>query len=160
MASDALPRSARRVRAALDELGIDARIVVLPDSAHTAVEAARAIGCRVEQIAKSLVFLGARSADGYLVVASGPRRVDEAALAALAGEPIERADAAAVRRLTGFAIGGVAPVGLASPLTVLIERHLLDEGEIWAAAGTPNAVMALTADQLVQATGGRVADLG
>lgn len=159
MASDALPRSARRVRAALDELGIDARIVVLPDSAHTAVEAARAIGCRVEQIAKSLVFLGARSADGYLVVASGPRRVDEAALAALAGEPIERADAAAVRRLTGFAIG-VAPVGLASPLTVLIERHLLDEGEIWAAAGTPSAVMALTADQLVQATGGRVADLG
>ena len=127
-------------------------------STRTSEEAAAAIGCAVEQIAKSLVF---RSASGkpVLVIASGVNRVDEKKAAALVGEKISRADPEFVRESTGFAIGGVPPLGHKIPTVTLIDEALMFLEEIWAAAGTPNAVFRLTPADLVALTGGRVAPL-
>jgi prolyl-tRNA editing enzyme YbaK/EbsC (Cys-tRNA(Pro) deacylase) len=145
--------SALKVQAALGP-----RFVVLEfeASTRTAEDAAAAVSCTAAQIAKSLVF---RSANGrsVLVIASGANRVDEKAAAALIGERIGRADADFVRQATGFAIGGVPPVGHATPPIVLIDEDLMGFEEIWAAAGTPNAVFRLTPADLVALTGGRVA---
>ena len=159
--SDAAPLkdSARKVQEALAARGFDFQIREFPASTRTSAEAAAAIGCTVAQIAKSLIFRAKRSDRPVLVMASGANRVDEKALAALVGEPIGRADADFVRRTTGFAIGGVPPVGHASPLITLIDRDLMDLTEIWAAAGTPNAVFRLTPPDLVAVTGGQVADI-
>jgi prolyl-tRNA editing enzyme YbaK/EbsC (Cys-tRNA(Pro) deacylase) len=111
----------------------------------------------VAQIVKSLVFLA--GGEPVLVLASGANQVDEARLAALTGAPIRRADAAAVRTATGFAIGGVPPVGHARPMTVFIDRDLTRHAELIAAAGTPRAVFRLTPDELCRITGGRLEDL-
>jgi prolyl-tRNA editing enzyme YbaK/EbsC (Cys-tRNA(Pro) deacylase) len=144
--------SALKVQAALGE-----RFTVLEfdASTRTAEDAAAAIGCTVAQIAKSLVF---RTGSGraVLVVASGVNRVDEKKLAALVGEPIGRADADFVREATGFAIGGVPPVGHRTAPVALIDEALMAFGEIWAAAGTPNAVFRLTPADLVALTGATV----
>jgi prolyl-tRNA editing enzyme YbaK/EbsC (Cys-tRNA(Pro) deacylase) len=113
----------------------------------------------VEQIAKSLVFRGASTGRPVLVVASGANRVDEARLAALLGEPIDKADADFVRQDTGYAIGGVPPLGHATPLLTYIDQDLLAFDVIWAAAGTSNAVFPLTPSELVAMTGGTVAAL-
>ena len=126
---------------------------------RTAADAAAAIGCTVAEIAKSLLFRARESGRPVLVVASGVNRVDEKKIAAVIGEKIARADADFVRENTGFAIGGVPPVGHAvAPLT-LIDEDLLKLETIWAAAGTPNAVFKLTAGELVELTGGRVAEV-
>ena len=154
-----LQASARRVEAALAERGFAFEVKEFPVSTRTSAEAAAAIGCAVGQIAKSLVFRGARSGQAVLIVASGANRVDPAKAEALLGEAIGRADAAFVRAATGFAIGGVPPVGHDRPLATLIDRDLLAYDEIWAAAGTPNAVFRLTPDDLGELTGGRVGDL-
>ena len=106
---------------------------------------------------KSLIFRAERSDRAVLVLASGSNRVDEAAVAALLGEPIARADPEFVRTRTGFAIGGVSPVGHLEPLPTFIDEDLLQYDTLWAAAGTPNAVFKLTPDDLVRLTGGRVA---
>jgi prolyl-tRNA editing enzyme YbaK/EbsC (Cys-tRNA(Pro) deacylase) len=111
----------------------------------------------VDQIAKSLVFRLRHSGRPLLVVTSGAHRVDEVKVAALVGEPLDRADADFVRAETGFAIGGVAPIGHARPVATLIDEHLLRFEEIWAAAGHPNTVFRLTPDDLVTMTQGRVA---
>jgi prolyl-tRNA editing enzyme YbaK/EbsC (Cys-tRNA(Pro) deacylase) len=113
----------------------------------------------VAQIAKSLVFRGRDSGRPVLVIASGANRVDEAAVATVVGEPIARADAAYVRARTGFAIGGVPPVGHLETPQVVIDRDLLALPEIWAAAGTPNAVFRLTPAALTELCGGRVGDI-
>jgi prolyl-tRNA editing enzyme YbaK/EbsC (Cys-tRNA(Pro) deacylase) len=149
--------SIERVEAALRALGLGHEIVDLGLSARTAAAAAAAVGCRVDQICKSLVFRLRDSGRALLVVTSGAHRVDEARVAALVGEPLGRADAAFVRAETGFAIGGVAPIGHAKPLLTLIDEHLLGFEEIWAAAGHPNTVFRLTPEELVTITGGRVA---
>src|SRR5437870_987820 len=120
-------------------------------------EAAQAVGCRVDQIAKSLVCRATRSQRAVLVVASGANRVDELKIAGLLAEPIARADADFVRARTGYAIGGVAPIAHAEPLTILIDEDLMQWPEIWAAAGHPNTVFKLTPADLVRMTGGRVA---
>ena len=125
-------------------------------STRTAADAAAAIGCTVAQIAKSLVFRGADSGRPYLVVASGAGRVDEKKVAAAVGEPIGRPDADFVRETTGYSIGGVPPVGHRTKPTVLIDDLLMHFAEIWAAAGTPNAVFRLTPSDLIELTGGRV----
>ncbi|MDX1423050.1 MAG: YbaK/EbsC family protein [Kiloniellales bacterium] len=151
--------SVRRVEAALAERGFAFQVKEFPVSTRTSAEAAAAIGCAVGQIAKSLVFRGARSGQAVLIVASGANRVDPAKAEALLGEAIGRADAEFVRAATGFAIGGVPPVGHDRPLATLIDRDLLAYDEIWAAAGTPNAVFRLTPEDLGQLTGGRVGDL-
>jgi len=155
--SESLSPSAQRVQAALAERGFAFTVRELPASTRTAAEAAAAIGCEVAHIAKSLVFRGAQSNGPVLVVASGTNRVDEARVAELLGEPIAKADAAFVREATGFAIGGIPPVGHAHPLPTLVDRDLLQFPEIWAAAGTPHAVFRLTPADLVELCGGRVA---
>jgi prolyl-tRNA editing enzyme YbaK/EbsC (Cys-tRNA(Pro) deacylase) len=147
----------RRVQEALQALGLGHEIVDLGLSARTAADAASAVGCRVDQIVKSLVFRLRESGRPLLVVTSGAHRVDEAKVGALVGEPLERADAAFVRAQTGFAIGGVAPIGHTGPVVTLIDEHLLVFPEIWAAAGHPNMVFRLTPADLVTMTQGRVA---
>ena len=128
----------------------------LPASTRSAVEAAQAIGCRVEQIAKSLIFRSSQSGRPVLVIASGPNRVNEKKIGELLGEPIGKADADFVRQRTGFVIGGVPPVGHVEPLDTFIDEDLLKLDEIWAAAGTPNAVFCLKPADLVKITSGRV----
>jgi prolyl-tRNA editing enzyme YbaK/EbsC (Cys-tRNA(Pro) deacylase) len=148
--------SAQKVQDALAAAGFSNRVVELPDSTRSAAEAAAALGCTVGQIAKSLVFRGKASGGALLVIASGAHRVDEAAVAAELGEPIGKADADFVRDQTGFAIGGVPPIGHARPLVTLIDEALLAHAELWAAAGHPYAVFKLTPPELVAMTKGRV----
>lgn len=157
MSNDAaLSRSAARVQAALAAAGVIARVVELPASTRTAAEAASAIGCQVAQIAKSLVFRGATSGNPILVIASGTNRVNESLVAAVAGEPLGKADAEFVRARVGFAIGGVPPVGHDEPLATFIDEDLFRYDRIWAAAGTPHAVFELSPTDLPRLTGGRV----
>ncbi len=152
-----LSPSAQRVQAALAARGFELRVVELPRSTRTAVEAAAAVGCSVGQIAKSLVFRAAHTGRPVLVIASGSNRVSEAAVAARLGEPLAKADADFVRARTGFVIGGVPPVGHAEPLLTLIDEDLLQYEAIWAAAGTPNAVFQLNPADLAGLTGGTLA---
>jgi prolyl-tRNA editing enzyme YbaK/EbsC (Cys-tRNA(Pro) deacylase) len=149
--------SVRRVQEALAAAGGGHEVIALEQSARTSAQAASAVGCQVDQIAKSLVFCGQSSQRAILVIASGANRVDEGKVAALIAEPVGRAGADFVRQRTGFAIGGVAPVAHAEPLTILIDEDLMRWPEIWAAAGHPNTVFKLTPDDLVRLTGGRVA---
>jgi len=144
--------SARKVQAVL---GDQFQVLEFGASTRTAADAAAAIGCEVAQIAKSLIFRGERSGRAVLIIASGVDRVDEKKAAAAVGEPIGRADADFVREATGFAIGGVPPVGHKTKPIVLIEESLMQLDEIWAAAGTPNAVFRLTPIDLVRLTDGR-----
>lgn len=149
--------SVDRVRAALEQHGHDGALRRFPESTRTAEEAAAAIGCTVAQIAKSIVL---RTGDRpVLVVASGVNRVDPAKVAGLVGGPVKRADAAWVREVTGFAIGGVAPVGHLTQPIVLIDQSLSALDPIWAAAGSPNEVFSTGFAALVAISGGRVADV-
>jgi len=152
-----LSGSVRRVQDALAAQGLDLRVVEFPQSTRTAAEAAAVVGCDVAQIVKSLVFRGRESGRFLLVLASGANRVDEAAIGALVGEAVERGTPDFVREASGFAIGGVPPVGHATPPLTLIDEDLLAHGEVWAAAGTPNAVFRLEPRQLPRLTGGTVA---
>lgn len=151
-----LPASALKVRQALAALGHEFHVVEFSASTRTSADAAAAIGCDVAQIAKSLVFRAKPSGRPVLVVASGANRVDERKIEAALGEKLGRADADYVRDRTGFAIGGVPPVGHATPPATFIDRDLLQFAEIWAAAGTPHAVFRLTPAELVEMTGGQV----
>ena len=148
--------SVRRVQDALAAFGGDHRVIELAASARTAADAARALGCRVDQIVKSLVFRGRHTGRAILVAASGANRVNESRIAGLVAEPVDKADADFVRARTGFAIGGVAPVGHPEPLATLIDEDLLVWEEIWAAAGHPNTVVRLAPADLVRMTDGRV----
>jgi prolyl-tRNA editing enzyme YbaK/EbsC (Cys-tRNA(Pro) deacylase) len=147
--------SALRVQ---DALGDGFAVLEFDAGTRTAAEAAAAIGCSVAEIAKSIVFR-AESGRAVLVVASGTNRVDERKAAALVGERIGRADAEFVREATGFAIGGVPPVGHAVAPVILLDRDLLGFETIWAAAGTPNAVFRLTPADLARLTGSDLADV-
>lgn len=152
-----LKPSAQKVQDALRAAGFSNEVVELPDSARTAADAAAAVGCGVGQIVKSLLFEARPSGRAVLVAASGSHRVDEQAVAALLGEGIARASAEFVRERTGFAIGGVPPIGHAQPVVAVVDEALLAYDRVWAAAGHPHAVFALTPDELVRMTGGRVA---
>ncbi len=151
-----LSASAQRVQDALNKLGLTLEVVELPDSTRSAQDAANAIGCTVAQIAKSLIFRGKQSGKPVLVIASGVNRVDEKAISQYLGEKIGKADADFVREQTGFAIGGVPPVGHLQPVNTFIDEDLLTMDIIWAAAGTPKAVFRLTPEDLVRAAGGQV----
>lgn len=154
-----LSPSAQKVQQALERLGFELQVVELPESTRTAVEAAQAVSCQVGQIVKSLIFKAKRSQRPVLVLASGSNRVNESRIEAQIGEPLGRADADFVRQHTGYAIGGVPPVGHSQPLLTFIDRHLLQYAEIWAAAGTPNAVFRLSPTDLVSMTGGQVVEI-
>jgi prolyl-tRNA editing enzyme YbaK/EbsC (Cys-tRNA(Pro) deacylase) len=140
-------------------LGDRYRVLEFEAGTRTAADAAAAVGCTVAEIAKSLVFRAKESRRSVLVVASGVNRVDERRVAALIGEKIARADADFVREKTGFAIGGVPPVGHAEAPLTLIDQDLMQYETIWAAAGTPNAVFQLRPAELEALTGGRVAEV-
>jgi prolyl-tRNA editing enzyme YbaK/EbsC (Cys-tRNA(Pro) deacylase) len=154
-----LSASAQKVQQALAGFGLDCRVKELGESTRTAVDAALAVGCDVGQIVKSLVFRGKTSGAGIFVVASGANRVNEKLLAALVGEKIDKADADFAREQTGFAIGGVPPLGHAVKLQTFIDEDLLQYPELWAAAGTPNALFSLTPEQLCLITAGKVATI-
>ncbi len=154
--SQSLSPSAQKVQDALRQHGLSGMVVELPASARTAQDAAQAIGCEVAHIVKSLVFQGAHTQQGILVLASGVNRVDEPLLSVLVGEPIQRAPAAFVRLKTGFAIGGVPPLGHAEALLTFLDADLLQHPVLWAAAGTPSAVFQLTPAELQAVTQGRV----
>ena len=154
-----LSSSARRVQEALAKLGFTLSVVELPQSTRTAAEAASAVGAGVGQIVKSLIFRGANSNRAILVLASGSNKVDEAKVAALLGEPLAKADADFVRAHTGFAIGGVAPVGHLEPMPTFIDEDLLAYDSLWAAAGTPNAVFKLSPKELVAMSQGTVGNI-
>jgi prolyl-tRNA editing enzyme YbaK/EbsC (Cys-tRNA(Pro) deacylase) len=154
-----LSASARRVQEALDRHGLCARVRELTDSTRTATDAARAVGCDVAQIVKSLVFRGRESGRPIMAVVSGANRVDERKLSRAAGEKVGKADAEFVREHTGFAIGGVAPLGHPHPILTFIDEDLTRLERIWAAAGTPNALFELTPAELAVLSGGRVAQL-
>jgi len=153
-----LKPAAQRVDDLLAAHGMSGRVVEFPESTRTSAEAAAAIGCTVAQIAKSLVFKAA-SGRPVLVVASGVNRVDEKKIAAAIGQKIGKADADYVRSRTGYAIGGVAPLGHSEPPIVLIDRDLLALDTIWAAAGTPNAVFRLSPGELARISAGTAADV-
>lgn len=153
-----LSAAAQRIQDLLASRGLPHTVVEFEQTTRSAADAAAAIGCTVQQIAKSILFKAA-SGGPVLVIASGPNRVDEAKVAAALGEAIGKADAEFVRAATGFAIGGVPPLGHAQPARTLIDDDLLKLPTIWAAAGTPNAVFQLTPDDLVRMTAGTVADV-
>ncbi len=155
--SSNLRRSVQRVQTALEACGVACRVVEMPGSTRTAGDAARAVGCQVEQIAKSLVFKGLQTGRPVLVITSGANRVNEKQLAGRLSEPIAMADADFVREKTGFAIGGVPPVGHVQTLKIFIDEDLLQYEEIWAAAGTPRSLFKLTPEQLRKITSGEVA---
>lgn len=156
MSEQPLSESARKVQAALSALGLPCQVVELPASTRTAPEAAQAVGCQVGQIVKSLIFRTQTSCRPVLVLVSGSNRVDERKLAARIGEPILKAEADFVREQTGFAIGGVPPVGHTQRLPAYIDEDLLRYEEVWAAAGTPNAVFKLNPRELPRITGGEL----
>ena len=151
--------TALRTAQLLRDAGLEARVVEFEQPTRTSAEAAAAIGCAVAEIAKSIVFRGKESGQAVVVVASGDNRVSEAKVAALVGEPLGRADADFVRAATGYAIGGVAPLGHAQPVKLLLDEDLRRFGTVWAAAGTPYSVFPLTPDQLRSLTGAQWADV-
>jgi prolyl-tRNA editing enzyme YbaK/EbsC (Cys-tRNA(Pro) deacylase) len=149
--------SVERVRAALLSAGHDDTIAEFPDGTRTAADAAAAVGCTVAQIAKSIVL---RAGDQVvLVIASGANRVDVAKVACLLGSSVKNSDARWVRDMTGFAIGGVAPVGHLSAPRILIDEDLMALDPVWAAAGSPRHAFRTSARELVDLTGGQVSDV-
>lgn len=148
-----------RVREALSKHGIAAVVQELPESTRTAPDAAAAVGCPVAEIAKSLVFRGRDSGRPVLAVVSGANRVDLDKLGALAGEALGKADADFVRGETGYAIGGVPPLGFASPIPTFLDEDLFRHDGVWAAAGSPFALFRVAPETLRAATAGRRADL-
>lgn len=151
----ALPEAAVRVADAARALGLDVTIREMPASTRTAEEAAAACGCTVARIAKSLVFRGRVTGTPFLLLVSGAHRVDETAVAAALGEPLARTDAADVRALTGYAIGGIPPFGHATALATFIDETLLGFETVWAAAGTPRCVFEIAPADLARAAAAR-----
>ncbi|MTE00441.1 YbaK/EbsC family protein [Paracoccus sp. YIM 132242] len=153
-----MSKSVARVRAALDAAGVQTEILEMADGTRTAEEAARAAGCAVDQIAKSIIFRGEATGHVVLFLTAGGNRVDPARAAAVAGQPLGKADAALIREETGFAIGGVAPVGHLKLVTAFFDPRLLDFNRVWAAAGTPRHVFSIAPGVLLDVTGAKVAD--
>ena len=152
-----MSKSLKRVRAALEAAGLP-NDVRETDGARTAQMAADAVGCALDQIAKSIIFRGETSGTAILFLTAGGNQVDAAKASALAGEPLGKADAALVRAQTGFAIGGVSPVGHTSPIQAYIDTKLMDFDVVWAAAGTPNHVFHIDPQLLPPLTGAKAAD--
>lgn len=150
---------ALRTAQLLYDAGVDALVVEFEQPTRTSAEAATAIGCSVAEIAKSIVFRGGDSGRAIVVVASGDNRVSEAKVAGRLGEPLLRADAEFVRTATGYAIGGVAPIGHAQPVKLLLDADLRRFELVWAAAGTPYSVFPVSPDQLRALTGAEWSDV-
>ena len=152
----ALSPSAQKVQDLIKSLGFDYKVVEHAGSTRTAQEAADRAGCQLGQIVKSLIFKGRESGKPILVLTSGANRVDERRISEYAGEAIDRPDADFVRRVTGFAIGGVPPVGHLQKMETYLDEDFLRYETIWAAAGTPNAIFELKTSDLQALTGGTI----
>jgi len=152
-----MSKSLKRVKRALEEAGITAEVRET-SLARTAEDAATAVGCEVDQIAKSIIFRGETTGQAILFLTAGGNRVDDAKASALAGEPLGKADAALVREQTGFAIGGVAPIGHLNPIRAFLDPRLAEFDRIWAAAGTPHHVFPIRPADLERISGARPAD--
>ena len=151
-----LSSSAQRIQDILIKLGYDYTVIEAEESTRTAEEAAERVGCEVGQIVKSLIFQGKSSGKAILILTSGANRVDIKRIKAYAKEKIGRADPEFVRACTGFAIGGIPPLGHVSPIETYVDEDLLRFEEIWAAAGTPKAVFKMQASELTKMTGGKI----
>jgi prolyl-tRNA editing enzyme YbaK/EbsC (Cys-tRNA(Pro) deacylase) len=151
-----LSSSAQKIQDLLNSLGYDYTVIEHVESTRTAQEAANRAGCELGQIVKSLIFKGKESGKPILVLTSGANRVDEKRISGYAGEHISRADADFVRSVTGFAIGGVPPVGHVQKMETYLDEDFLQYGTIWAAAGTPNAIFELKTEDLQKMTSGKV----
>nr|WP_307786974.1 YbaK/EbsC family protein [Pseudogracilibacillus auburnensis] len=151
-----LKESAQQFQHKLIELGYSNKVIELPNSTRTAKEAAEAIGCEVNHIAKSIIFRLKRVDKPLLVVACGANRINEKQIKAHLNDTLGKADADFVREQTGYVIGGVPPLGHKEQIITLIDEDLFQYGKIWAAAGHPKAVFPLTPDELVEMTNGEV----
>ena len=151
-----LPRAAAEVQKAANALGLAVSVRIMPATTRTAAEAAEACSCPVGAIVKSLIFMGKETGRPYLILVSGANRVDEKKVAGTLGEPIVRADARFVRTVSGYAIGGIPPIGHIGNLVPYIDADLLQYETVWAAAGTPNAIFAVDPAELRDKTGGIV----
>ncbi|MFZ7090635.1 YbaK/EbsC family protein [Primorskyibacter sp. 2E233] len=152
-----MSKSLARVRAALEAAGLPADIREV-GQARTAQEAADSVGCALDQITKSIIFRAETSGEAVLFLTAGGNKVCADKATALAGEPLGKADAALIRSQTGFAIGGVAPLGHLSPIRAWLDPRLLEFAEVWAAAGTPRHVFPLDPTILPGLTGAKAAD--
>ena len=153
-----MSKSLKRVTRALLDAGLEPDIREMSDSTRTAAEAAAAVGCELDQIVKSIIFAGTESGTIHLFLTAGGNQVDPAKATQAAGEPLRRADAAEIRAKTGFAIGGVAPLGHLTPAPAYFDPRLSDFIEIWAAAGTPRHVFAISPAKLLHLTGAQPTD--
>ena len=151
-----LPQAARRVQEAADALGLAIKVVEMPASTRTVAEAADACGCPPGAIVKTLIFMGRQTGRPLLFLVSGSNRVDEAAVAQMVGEPLMRADARFVRTVTGYAIGGVPPIGHLTRTLPFLDTDLLQYETVWAAAGTPHSVFSVDPKALRDATNATV----
>jgi len=151
-----LSPSAQKIQDLLNSLGYTYTVIEHSESTRTAQEAAERAGCELGQIVKSLIFKGKTTGKPILVLTSGANRVDEKRISEYAGERISRADADFVRSVTGFAIGGVPPIGHAQRMETYLDEDFLQYRTIWAAAGTPNAIFELKTDDLQRMTDGRI----
>ncbi len=153
-----MSRSVNRVRGALKAAGLEAEIREMPDNTRTAAQAAKAAGCHLDQIMKSIMFKGEQSGDLILFLTAGGNRVDPEKASAVVGEWPVKADADLIRSRTGFAIGGVAPVGHLSPIRTFIDRRLLEFDSVWAAGGTPRHIFCIDPHDIQRITGAEVAE--
>ncbi len=153
-----MSKSLKRVKAALEAAGVTVDVCEMTDGTRTAEDAARAVGCEVDQIAKSIIFRGEQSGHVVLFLTAGGNRVSAAKATAVAGQPLGKADADLIRAETGFAIGGVAPVGHLRQIEAWFDPRLAEFDQVWAAAGTPRHVFAIRPDDLLRITGAQPAD--
>ena len=151
-----LNASVRKVEKALKAHGLECQVLNMKETTRSAQDAANSLGCRVEQIVKSLVFMTKKTKKPILVIASGANRVNTKKIRNLLSEPIKMADPDFVRAKTGFAVGGVPPLGHSNPLATFIDEDILKYPEIWAAAGTSNTMFKLSPDDLQKITEGQV----
>ena len=154
-----LSSSAQKIQDLLLSLGYPYSVVEHAESTRTAQEAADRAGCELGQIVKSLIFRGKTSGKPILVLTSGANRVDEKLISGYAGETISRADADFVRAVTGYAIGGVPPIGHTEKMETYLDADFLSHQTIWAVAGTPNAIFELRTEDLQKMTGGKIAQV-
>ncbi|MBI4359347.1 MAG: YbaK/EbsC family protein [Candidatus Nealsonbacteria bacterium] len=156
--ADLNPKS-QKIRESLESFGLEGRVLELPQTARTAADAARALGCQLGQIAKSIVFKTKIIGRPVLVIASGSNRIDEEKIARVIGEGVEKAEADFVLEKTGYVIGGVPPLGHREKIQTLIDEDLGQYEEIWAAAGTSHAVFKLTPSELTRMTQGETREV-
>lgn len=153
-----MSKSLKRVKAALEAANLGVEIMQTGSDTRTAQQAADVAGCHVDQIAKSIIFKGEQTGTAILFLTAGGNRVNAAKASKVAGEPLGKADAALIRAQTGFAIGGVSPLGHLNPIKAYLDPRLTAFDVIWAAAGTPHHIFPVAPDQLIKVTGAQSAD--